>query len=420
MRLVGYEQRDLADRHRFDGEIVTAAGEPVPLWFEIAPKVDGLVLDRADSFVLVALILAMQHGEDLAIEPPVSDLLAMSLDDLVAIYVPQDPRNHLISVVAPSRSAGPGREGRGTVVALSGGLDSFFALLTHKIACPPQNPPITHAFYSDMVLAPGEGARERFRLLADARRGIVGALDIPLHVVSSNMSELLGPWPRSNYTARNAATAHLFAPVCSLALQGAGHIYRKVIIGKPHTSPPETIVVPRFSSELLHQRLIGGTHRRIHKLAELVDVPLFQRELRVCWREPERIGFSIPNCGACPKCLRTLLGIEIVGRREDFAESFDLDAYRTKRDAFVLECAYHPTDWFAAELLPAARERGVDLGLGRLKRRYWSRPSSYARLLPTGVKAPIKRALGMEPRTPGTTAIAVACFGLDAASRCAF
>jgi hypothetical protein len=46
----------------------------------------------------------------------------------------------------------------------------------------------------------------------------------------------------------------------------------------------------------------------------MIDEPLVQQHLRVCWENHRPIG----NCGACEKCLRTMLILEGHGRLETF------------------------------------------------------------------------------------------------------
>ena len=59
---------------------------------------------------------------------------------------------------------------------------------------------------------------------------------------------------------------------------------------------------------------------RAGKLEMMADSPLVQKHLRVCFSIPEfdpHTG-SIINCGECEKCVRTLVGLIILGKLEKF------------------------------------------------------------------------------------------------------
>jgi hypothetical protein len=77
---------------------------------------------------------------------------------------------------------------------------------------------------------------------------------------------------------------------------------------------------PYWSSskiEIVH----GVTHLwRKDKLVEIIDEPLAQKHLHVCWGRM-RPGF---NCGICEKCLRTMIMINQHGKLDKF-ETFDPD-----------------------------------------------------------------------------------------------
>jgi hypothetical protein len=59
---------------------------------------------------------------------------------------------------------------------------------------------------------------------------------------------------------------------------------------------------------------VGAERRRAEKLAAMLDEPLVQRHLRVCWEHRGPEG----NCCRCEKCLRTMLILHAHGRLADF------------------------------------------------------------------------------------------------------
>jgi hypothetical protein len=77
---------------------------------------------------------------------------------------------------------------------------------------------------------------------------------------------------------------------------------------------------PGWSSSRLRITHVGAEWRRNDKLAALLDEPLVQRHLRVCWENRAPVG----NCGECEKCVRTMVILAAHGRLADF-RSFPQD-----------------------------------------------------------------------------------------------
>jgi hypothetical protein len=71
---------------------------------------------------------------------------------------------------------------------------------------------------------------------------------------------------------------------------------------------------PGWSSARVRVSHVGAERRRNDKLAAMLDEPLVQQHLRVCWENRAPAG----NCGECEKCLRTMLVLESHGRLDDF------------------------------------------------------------------------------------------------------
>jgi hypothetical protein len=72
---------------------------------------------------------------------------------------------------------------------------------------------------------------------------------------------------------------------------------------------------PGWSSSRLRVTHLGAELRRNHKLAAIIDEPLVQRHLRVCWENRAATG----NCGECEKCVRTMVILASHERLEDFS-----------------------------------------------------------------------------------------------------
>lgn len=69
------------------------------------------------------------------------------------------------------------------------------------------------------------------------------------------------------------------------------------------------------------------------------------------------------NCSICPKCCRTLLTLELIGKLDAFRSVFDVDKYRRKaRRLFIAETLVGADrEMFFRHIVDLAEERGVNL-----------------------------------------------------------
>ena len=80
--------------------------------------------------------------------------------------------------------------------------------------------------------------------------------------------------------------------------------------------------------------------------------------MNVCRRYSE----DAHNCGECSKCLRTLLTLDILGKLDDFADIFDIDAYQKQSLNNKAKCvAKVDTDVFAKKILDLAAEKNFPM-----------------------------------------------------------
>ena len=69
------------------------------------------------------------------------------------------------------------------------------------------------------------------------------------------------------------------------------------------------------------------------------------------------------NCSVCPKCARTLLTLDILGKLDDFSGVFDIPKYRreVRRRLIAETIASESTNLFSRHQMDLARSRGVNL-----------------------------------------------------------
>ena len=285
----------------------------------------------------------LRPGDALAIDACVSEALLENLDPLQSRFRAWEPALQRIDVEPRARAPAAAPEpARGRALFFTGGVDSFYSVLTEPEAF--DRLVFVHGF--DVPI----GRREHLRLIQPRLAEAARQLDLPLQLVRTNLREVtrrLGCDWEMDHGGALASVAHMLSGEVAELTLSASFVQSSL---RPWGSHPA--VDPLFSSHdttLCHR---GDEAARIEKLARIAEHPATWDSLRVCWQN--RPGLY--NCGACAKCFRTVVGLAILGV---------LERYGTLPHPVDLErLAAAPTDAterrFAEQHLEAALRLGAD------------------------------------------------------------
>ena len=280
---------------------------PDQLWFAFSREVRPHLSERAEGFAAACLPLAMALGEPIEIRGPLSPRLAFGIREYQRVLHAWYPQLlHLVEVSPSAYAVAPGSGTGGNVgTAFSGGVDSFFTLWQHL----PANEPI-----------PG------FRL---AHALFVHGFDIPLadEATFPEACASYGPMlDRAGIRLVPAKTnARAFVQSISwdiahgAALIGTalclGQLFRRFYVPASMT-PTITMYwgsdyrldhhLSTEATEILHD---GAGFTRVEKTETIARWPETYDRLRVCWARPR----ALANCCRCPKCIRTMLTLDLAG-----------------------------------------------------------------------------------------------------------
>jgi hypothetical protein len=87
----------------------------------------------------------------------------------------------------------------------------------------------------------------------------------------------------------------------------------------------EHVLLPMLSTETICFYSSNQAMSRIEKERLISDFEQSYDWLLVCPRQK-------PNCGKCGKCIRTMVGLDFVGKLQLYRASFDVDEYFRERD----------------------------------------------------------------------------------------
>lgn len=193
----------------------------------------------------------------------------------------------------------------GTALCFSGGADSFHTLL----AGGQRVDTLVYAVGYDVKLR----ERHRAAMVDRAVRLVAAEMGIRPVVIRTNVKRhplvRATPWLHA-FGGAVAALGHLLRDdVGTLVMSSNGLASTPPDV----SSRPETD--PLFGSASLRIVHAAPTTTRLEKLRFLAGEPLAHRHLRVCWKN---VGRDL-NCGACEKCIRTMLALEACGGLERFS-----------------------------------------------------------------------------------------------------
>jgi hypothetical protein len=292
---------------------------PKTLWFKFPESYFEYISERTDGFAACLLLVAMNLGEDLHIRGEISPQLLYGMQEYQRIFNLWLPKLfNLIEIHYESPEAIPQNSFQGTVAtAFSGGADSFHTLWSHLS----QNQPlpsaqVTHGLFIHGIDIPLI-QKENYRITNELYSDIFNQLNLQLLTAQTNARQF------SAY--RVEMRWFQVAPVIGTAL-ALGYLLKRFYIPSSFsilnlpingTHPLTDHLLSTETLEIIHH---GAGTTRIEKLSILSDFPETHNALRVCYNVPHYVGAK--NCSRCPKCVRTIAMLEILGKKNKFT-TFD-------------------------------------------------------------------------------------------------
>ncbi|MBI3999901.1 MAG: hypothetical protein HY351_04725 [Candidatus Omnitrophica bacterium] len=294
--------------------IVDMGKGPREIFFRTSPSFGP---GGAECFLAVILFSAMRASKDIEFASPISQRLLNSVPAIQDIFHSWYPEFQKISVNACTRQVNGKRQQKGVGIFFSGGVDSFYTLLKHKDE-------ITH-----LILVCGFDIKREDEKLWDQvlnmARTVARETGKSLIQVETNLrefSDAYGWWAHHYFGAGLASVALRLSNVLKKIYIASAESYKNL---QPSGSHP--MLDPLWSTEdceIVHDACEAS---RVDKVEMLSHSDLAMRFLRVCWENQE----GAYNCGACEKCLRTMVNLAIngvLGRCQTFKNTLDLNRVR--------------------------------------------------------------------------------------------
>jgi hypothetical protein len=188
---------------------------------------------------------------------------------------------------------------------------------------------------------------------------------------------------------RNAAVPLLLQGRVHRFLFASSHEWKAVRVEPGRTvTELDPVILPALSTERVELFPVGSGQTRVEKTERIAGLDLARRYLDVCIMEGR-------NCSRCPKCLRTLLTLELLGHLDAFQGVFDLQVYRQGRDRFIADVLAEDTNGFLIEIHDLMLARGFSPPPGSRVR---ARALRAWRRLPPAVRRRARRIMNIVAR----------------------
>ncbi len=274
----------------------------------------------------------------LVIEGEVDELLLFNLQGTVQELIRLSlPETRPISVSAAPRLPQKQKIFGVTATAFSGGIDSSYVLLKcHS----PQGVP--SGFRTGLLMHHDVGAFSERSHYEDSLKHILGEAErfgLPLAGVRCDMPKWNSPWPFiSVHSLCNIAAALSLGNHFTDFIYASGHSIREALRSKSFKKIDvlDHLLLPALGTHEHTFRVFGSSKTRTQKMVELLRDGSMNHSLSVCRRMCRRNPRFL-NCGTCGKCLRLIMLAEVLGKKDELRQCFDIDAFERERSRSELK-----------------------------------------------------------------------------------
>ncbi len=332
--------------------------EDLKLWYSMPfDQRQYCSYELMDSFLIAALLKAMEDGATLRVHGPVSSSLLDNLEEFQIIFSQWFPKKYNRIDIRVDSEVEKDKVNDEVILSFSGGVDGAFSALNHVL----KRGPIKRKLFDVASILYVEGfdvnieydrecktVVERNRKLLETYKGLV------FLNVRTNLKYLLSIkrfW--ISHACVLVSVAGLFRKTWGGVLVGSSHSYLHLL---PWGSHPLTDRLLSSKSFEVHHDMV---FTRLKKLKALAVWPEALENLKVCWEGQYKFDTSPDlNCCVCDKCVRTMLAFRALGQEipSSFPGELTIDKVRGLKNK--------PFDWsrlmFLNEILDVARENGKD------------------------------------------------------------
>jgi hypothetical protein len=307
---------------RTGGQISWGQGQNFHLWIDVPAEYAESLSDTGNPWLLAMLPMAASLGEDIELSLPVDALLLENVKGILAIWQEWYPELHKVAIDCPVLPYEGEEKGKRTAAFFSGGVDSYFTIARRM---PGNDFGIPAVGKVDDLLSVwgfdvGVNDEAEFHPLADMLRESASAMNLNHIIVRTNLRESIDvfkkQWGPLTFGVGLAFIGTMLEKRFKEVVLGSSYPYGGLM---PWGSHP--LVDPLFSTSTLRIMHDGASFTRIGKTEIMARLPVAEKSVHVCQ------AAGIKNCSQCEKCFRTMIALDILGKKDAFAGAFDWSGY---------------------------------------------------------------------------------------------
>lgn len=355
---------------------ITGQKEEKVLFFEFEERYASyLCQERSDACVAGLLIAAMENNCDIEYEAPISERLYYQLSTYFIPMVSQYNSRRLGKINLIGKFTNEPIKNAGKVATgCSGGVDSYYTIVKHSKEYMIENYRLTHLVFASCGTLDNDRERiEKYyiRHFSEVKH-IADEIGCDIIGCYTNLHEFY-KFPYEGfctfYATIYASVAFALQKLIKIYYESSGDPISEFTLDLDKAHGHDASVFDVFTLGCLCTENIsfynaGVECSRIEKEEFISSSKSAQHNLTVCGRENSGAAKGkYPNCGTCPKCLRTIVQLYVLRKLDYFGNVFDLeDFYRNKYKRIGKMLATNKRS-YVGDTLKIAKKNHVKLGI---------------------------------------------------------
>lgn len=302
------------------------------LWFELEKEYEKYItLENSDAGLVTLLLLAMKRGENIEVEGKVSEKLYYNIKNYIMNALNLANKEwEKIDIKVQSLNSEKVQNSKNVGTGLSCGVDSLSTIYNHE-EFGESNFKVNYFTFLNAG-SHGEFGGEKARKVFRERYELVKKYPTQNKIITidSNMNEILMMNHQLTHTLRSIG--------CILNLQKLFKYYYYAstyrfenyeLKNSIDTGNYDILLLPLLSTETTTFYSSVSQYTRIERTEIITKHPESYFNLNVC------VSHQAQNCSVCPKCLRTEITLDLLGKLNLYKNVFDLEKYNKVKNKYI-------------------------------------------------------------------------------------
>lgn len=215
--------------------------------------------------------------------------------------------------------------------AASGGVDSFYSILSHHRNNRYEDYNLTHVIVANLFnkYDEEENVRKKYDILLEKAETISTELNLPIIKMYTNHHEFLFRDYVEFYSLRICSYAFALQKLFKVYLISSGTMFQDSNFKSTDSTDYDVFNTPMASTNNLTFYMSGGEKGRVEKIEYISKYDVVKKNLHVCTLNDKK------NCSECDKCMRTMVALDLVGDLQEYKSIFDLSKYAKRKNMYL-------------------------------------------------------------------------------------